>query len=69
VRFAYLVLDARVQTIGKQGITLTPLKPYGNASIETQILEVKARHGFIPEETRVVIRAMDGKTPIVEPHP
>ena len=37
--------------VGKEGIALTPLKPYGNASIDTQILEVKARHGFIPEQT------------------
>ena len=53
--------------IGKQAVTLTPLSPYGNATMDDQVVEVKASSGFIPADTRVIVRAMDGKTPVVDP--
>jgi len=53
--------------IGRTATTATPLSPYGEAESAEGILEVKARSGYIPAGTQVVIVAFDGKTPLVDP--
>lgn len=56
-------LDALV---GKQGVTVTDLKACGSASLEGQIVEVRAFDGFIPKGTPILVKSIQGKTPVVE---
>ena len=56
-------LDALV---GKQGVAVTDLKACGSASLEGQIIEVRALDGFIPQGTPILVKSVQGKTPVVE---
>jgi len=50
----------------KSGITLTDLRACGSASVDGEIIDVRALQGFIPRQTRIVVRMLDGATPVVE---
>jgi hypothetical protein len=59
-------LDHLAALVGKEGITMTDLKACGTASVEGDVIEVRAEDGFIAKQTRVVITRLEGKTPVVE---
>jgi membrane-bound ClpP family serine protease len=56
-------LDALV---GRHGVAVTDLKACGSASFDGQIVEVRAFDGFIAKGTSVVVKMLQGKTPVVE---
>ena len=58
----------RIQAlVDQEGTTISDLKPYGEASIAGQTIEVKSTRGLIPRNVHVVVRGIvDGK-PMVEP--
>jgi hypothetical protein len=51
---------------GQEGITLSNLKPCGTASIDGEVVEVRAQHGFIPKDTPVVVKKIEGGMPVVD---
>jgi len=52
--------------VGKDGIATTDLKSCGTVDIDGRIISAKALRGYIPQDTRVVVRMVEGTTPIVE---
>ena len=58
--------EALMALVGKEGVTLTDLKACGSVEIDGQIVQVRALRGFIPLDTRVVVRVIDGKAPVVQ---
>jgi membrane-bound ClpP family serine protease len=52
--------------VGREGVAVTDLKACGSASLEGEIVEVRALDGFIPKGTPVVVKSIQGKTPVVE---
>jgi len=59
--------DQIAALIGEQGVTLSDLKMYGRADIIGNIVTVRALRGFIPKDTPVIVKMLDGSTPVVEP--
>jgi 5-hydroxyisourate hydrolase-like protein (transthyretin family) len=59
--------DQLTALIGEQGITLSDLKTYGRADIIGNIVTVRALRGYVPKDTPVVVKMLDGTTPVVEP--
>jgi hypothetical protein len=62
-------VDKLAALVGKEGITLTDLKACGSASIEGEIVEVRAMAGFLPKRSRIVVTRLEGRMPIVEACP
>jgi hypothetical protein len=58
--------DRLAALVGKQGVTVTDLKACGSASLEGEIVEVRAFDGFIPKGAPIVVKSLQGKTPVVE---
>ncbi|MHC4402404.1 MAG: carboxypeptidase-like regulatory domain-containing protein [Planctomycetota bacterium] len=54
---------------GKEGITLTDLKACGSASIDGEILDVRAADGFISKGSPIVVTRLEGRMPVVEVRP
>jgi len=52
--------------VGKNGVTVTDLKTCGTVKVDDTVIEARALHGFIPQDIRVVVTRIEGKTPIVE---
>ncbi len=58
--------DRLAALVGKQGVAVTDLKACGSASLEGEIVEVRAFDGFIPKGAPIVVKSLQGKTPVVE---
>ena len=61
--------DKLTALIGKEGITLTDLKPCGSAAIDGETFDVRALQGLIPHQTRVVVKTLDRWTLVVDCQP
>lgn len=55
-----------VSYIGKEGITLTPLRPAGSAEIEDERMDVVTQGDFLDADTPVVVTAVDGTRIVVK---
>lgn len=55
-----------VSYIGKEGITLTPLRPAGSAEIEGERVDVVTQGDFLGADTPVVVTAVDGTRIVVK---
>ena len=55
--YAYLV--------GKCGVAATPLRPVGRAKFENETIDVIARDGFVAENARLTVLAVEGSRVIV----
>ena len=58
--------DRLASLVGRQGVAVTDLKACGTASLEGERVEVRALDGFIPKGAPVVVKSLQGKTPVVE---
>ncbi|MCC5945277.1 MAG: hypothetical protein JJT94_10100 [Bernardetiaceae bacterium] len=54
-------------SVGKQGITLTALRPSGTAEFDGESFEVKSTGGFIDQKTPVEITQIKGRQITVKP--
>jgi NfeD-like partner-binding protein len=53
--------------LGKYGITISDLKPYGEAKFGDVTIEVKSRKGFLPGNTKILVTGISANKPVVEP--
>jgi len=53
--------------LGKEGVTRTPLRPFGEAVFNGVALEVVSDGSYIAENMRVKVIAVDGARVVVEP--
>jgi membrane-bound serine protease (ClpP class) len=51
--------------LGKEGVTLTDLRPSGAARIENQRVDVVAESGYIPAQEPVIVRKVEGLRVVV----
>ena len=58
--------DRLAALVGREGVAVSDLKACGSASLEGEIVEVRALDGFIPKGTPIVVKSLQGKTPVVE---
>jgi len=61
--------DRLAALVGREGITLTDLKPCGTASVNEEVFEARALQGLISKRSPVVVKRLDGTTLIVESLP
>jgi hypothetical protein len=52
--------------VGREGVTLTELKTCGSVQLGEIVVDARSGRGYVPRDTRVVVRRIEGKTPIVE---
>jgi membrane-bound ClpP family serine protease len=52
--------------IGDEGITISKLRPIGNAMIGDKIFEVRSEGNYIDSNTKIRIKAIDGNKILVE---
>lgn len=52
--------------LGRKGTAVTDLKPFGSVQIDDELIEARARRGFLPSGTPVVVAKLDGKTLVVD---
>jgi membrane-bound ClpP family serine protease len=52
--------------VGQEGITLTELKTCGSIRVAGRVVDARSGRGYVPPDTRVVVRRIEGKTPVVE---
>lgn len=62
-----LQLESIQSLVGKEGVTTTDLKACGSVHIEGKMISAKAMRGYIPLDTRVIVRMVEGKFLVVEP--
>lgn len=59
-------VDKKIEGLdGKEGVTLTPLRPAGMALIDGQRVDVVARGTFVPKDTRVRVVETTGNWVVV----
>jgi membrane-bound serine protease (ClpP class) len=57
---------ARARFLGKQGVTITDLRPAGVALFEDEKLDVVSVGGFVPKNTSVTLIAIEGMRAVVQ---
>ncbi|MCL2699247.1 MAG: hypothetical protein FWE68_02955 [Defluviitaleaceae bacterium] len=53
--------------LGKEGVTRTPLRPFGEGVFNGASLQVVSDGSYIPENTRVKVTSVDGQRVLVAP--
>lgn len=59
--------DVDLQLIGKEGISVTSMRPIGRIKVENRIYEATTNGQYIAEQTNIKIVSLHGNTVIVEP--
>ncbi len=60
--------DANRVSVGMEGICITKLSLSGNAKFGDNIVEVTSEHGYINENTSIIITKIEGNKIIVKPN-
>ncbi|GIO34163.1 hypothetical protein J2TS6_53040 [Paenibacillus albilobatus] len=63
----YVPTESRESLLGKEGVSVTPLRPAGTALIDDERVDVVTEGEFIPRDSAVVVVHVEGARVVVKP--